>query len=237
MSKIPSYRQVYISLKQDIKNGVYEPDTLIPTETELEKKYAVSRTTIRKVVSILTAEGFLLPKQGKGTIVKNVSNTQRLNKITSITETLQHNGHIVTTKGMHIQKIPAPDNVAEYLTINKGEMVYIIERVQFCDGSPLALISNYFKANAVPGLEKYENQFTGLYNFIEHKYNIILTEAEEKLSAIQANFIDSQILQVDVGSPLLCSKRVSYTEQGPVEYALCKMVPDKYEYSVYLKGR
>ena len=74
-------------------------------------------------------------------------------------------------------------------------------------------------------------------NMLEKDYNIILTNATEHISAISADFTESQILRIPLNSPLLLVRRISCTEQGPIEYASIKIVADKYEYSVYLEGR
>jgi Transcriptional regulators len=237
MGTVPSYRRVYLEIKREIKDGIYKPGTLLPTESELEEKFSVSRTTIRKAVSMLVADGYIRPKQGFGTEVLDFSTTQKLNYITSITETLQEKGHKVTTKGMSIKRIQAPDYVADALRITAGSTVYMVQRVQWADNQPIAIMVNYLRENAVPGLEKYTGTFTGLYAFLEKQYNIVLQSAWERISAASADFAESQILQIPVDAPVLCSKRISYTEQGPIEYSIIKLVGDKYEYSVYLQGR
>lgn len=237
MGGIPAYRNMYTSLKRQIKDGEYPAGAFLPTEPELEKKFGVSRTTVRKAVGLLAADGYLRVTQGKGTQVLDVSTIQRLNHISSITETLEQKGHKVTTQGMYIQKLPAPEQVAAALEIPPGEPVYQIQRVQCADGQPIAMMLNFLKANLVPGLEQYNGAFVGLYAFLESTYRIVLRDAVERLSAVAADFTESQILKVDVGAPLLCSRRVSSTEQGPFEYSVIKLVADKYEYSVYLNGR
>jgi len=57
MGTIPSYRKVYTQIKDDIKNGIYKPGDLLPTESELESLYSVSRTTVRKSISLLVGDG------------------------------------------------------------------------------------------------------------------------------------------------------------------------------------
>ena len=57
MAKIPAYRTMYTELKQRIQNGTYPADSFLPTEPELGKMFDVSRTTVRKAVGILIAEG------------------------------------------------------------------------------------------------------------------------------------------------------------------------------------
>lgn len=237
MAKVPMYRTVYMNLKKSIQDGIYKPGDFLPTVPELESHYQVSRSTVRKAIALLNDEGLLEIRQGRGTKVLDASTTQKLNKITSITETLRQTGYKVTTQGMFIEKVPASESVAKALQIAVSTDVYRIERVQCADGVPIALMTNYLKANLVPNLEQYINQFTGLYHFLEQHYSIILIEAEEWLSATAATFTDSQILHVPVGAPLLHSRRVTCTEQGPFEYASTKLVADKYEYSVFMRGR
>ena len=237
MATQPAYKYVYQYIKKDIKEGRYKPGTILPTESQLEENFSVSRTTIRKAVSMLVADGFVRPKQGYGTEVLDFSTTQRLNHLTSITETLRTKGYKVTTKGMDIRRIKAPQHVSEALEIPANNMVYMVQRVQWADNRPIAIMVNYLKETAVPSLEKHIGTFTGLYAFLENHYHLILKSAWERISATSAEFTEAQILQIPIGAPLLCSKRISYVESGPVEFGITKLVGDKYEFSVYLEGR
>ncbi len=237
MREVPAYRKVYTELKRQIKDGGYPAGTLLPTESELEAQFSVSRTTVRKAVSLLAGEGYLSVRQGRGTEVLDISTTQKLNHISSITETLTEKGYKVTVQGMFIERVKAPEYVSEVLDLPQDASVFKMQRVQCADGQPIALMVNYLRENVVPDLDKYVNQFVGLYSFLERTYNIIFKEAVERLSAVSADFTESQILKIPVGAPLLCSKRISYVEQGPFEYSVIKLVADKYEYSVYMQGR
>ncbi len=237
MAKIPAYRTLYYDLKLCIKNEIYPVNSLLPTESELEKKYGVSRVTVRRAVSLLTAEGYVKATAGKGTVVLPYTATQKLNRISSITETLKEQGFTVTTRDSYIEKIPAPAQVARELEIKEGDPVYCLQRVQCADGVPFAFMTNYLKAGLVPGFEEFAQTFTGLYAFLEEHYHIVFSDAIERLSAIAATFTDAQILNIKAGAPLLCSKRTCSTVSGPFEYGVHKLVGDKYEYSIYLQGR
>ena len=237
MTDIPAYRYVYTEIKQKIKNGSYKVGSLLPTEPELEKLFGVSRTTVRKAISLLSSEGYLNVRQGKGTKVLDISTTQNLNTITSVTESLQQKGYTVTTHGMCIERIQAPVFISEIMEIPSDTDVYHVQRVQLADGIPISIMENYLKASLVPGLEQYVNSFIGLYSFLEKKYNIILKDATETISAFAASFTDSQILGIPLGTPLLQTKRISSTELEILEYAIIKIVAEKYEYCVHLKGR
>lgn len=69
MARTPAYKAVYFSIKRAIQDGSYKAGSLLPSEPELEKQFNVSRTTVRKAISLLTTEGYLDVKQGRGTLV------------------------------------------------------------------------------------------------------------------------------------------------------------------------
>ena len=237
MARIPAYKQMYISLKPDIKEGRYVPGSFLPTESEMEAKYGVSRTTVRRAIGMLEQEGYLSVTQGRGTEVQDISTSQHLNQITSFTETLRRRGYHVTTQGFAMEKIPAPAFVREIFPLKNGDLVYHIQRVQCADGKPVCILENYLMADLVPGFSMAESDCVSLYACLENQYGIILKNAVEHISAVSASFTQSQILRVPVNAPLLHSKRITYTEQGPFEYSSLYVVAERYEYQIYLSGR
>lgn len=237
MAAVPAYKKVYQEIKNQIRNGTFEIGSLLPTEPELEKMFSVSRTTIRKAISMLSEEGYLNVQQGRGTQVMDVSTMQRLTTITSISETLKEKGYTVSTQGMYIDRIPAPDDVASVLKIRSGTEVFRMQRVQCANEKPIAIMKNYLLCEIAPDLDKYTGQFSSLYDFLERKYDVVFKDATETIYAMAADFNEAQILRIPMESPLICSRRVTNDEQGPFEYAIIKLIADKYEYSVYLNGR
>lgn len=235
--KQPAYRTVYQTIKQEIKNGDYKVGDFLPPEPVIEKQFQVSRTTVRRAIELLSREGYVAVKQGRGTEVLDGSIIQRLNALTSITETLSLKGYAVSTKSMHIDYVDASSKVAEALKIETGTSVIRVQRVQCANDIPICIMVNYLIESLAPGIEKFSGTFTSLYSFLEENYNVQLKYAVENISAAIADFSESQILQIPVGSPLLTSKRTTYDENGPVEYAIIKILGDKYEYSVYTEGR
>jgi len=237
MVKIPAYRRVYADLRKMIKGGDYPPGSYLPSETELEQIFDTSRTTIRKAVSILAAEKFVSLQQGRGTKVLDVSTTQKLNCITSLTETLSQRGFTVSTQGISVEKIKADEDVAEALKINTQDDVYHVQRVQCADGKPIAIMENYLCAKMLPNFENNDTSFLSLYSLLEQQYGITISEAYQTITAINANFTESQILQIPIGSPLLVSKRVVYSNNVPLDYSTLRIIAEKYSYSIYLSGR
>jgi GntR family transcriptional regulator len=64
------YQQIARDLRERIRRGELAPGAQIPTETELMEQYGVSRNTVRRAVSVLTAAGLLDAGSTRGTFVR-----------------------------------------------------------------------------------------------------------------------------------------------------------------------
>lgn len=237
MGKATAYMEVYSGIKKRIKDEVYKPGTMLPTEAELERIYHVSRITVRRAVAMLANEGYVNVMQGKGAQVCDISTIQRLNSVTSITETFTQKGYQMSVRGMAIEEVVPPSKVREALKLEEGSTVYCLQRIMCADEIPIAIMTNYLKKDDIPDFKQHLNSFVGLYRFLEEVYGVVVIKSEEYISAASADFLESQILGVSMGTALLLSRRVGYTVKGPFEYASNKLVGDRYEFSVQLVGR
>lgn len=192
MAKIPEYRKVYMELKRSIIEGNYKPGMFLPTESELQGKFNTSRTTIRKAVELLASGGYVSVRQGRGTEVRNVATIQRLNRITSFTETMVRKGYKVTTQGMYVDQAPATLQVANAFSLEPGTMVYRLQRVQCIDDQPIAIMENYTVKDMFKGLSAGGNDVISLYAFWE-KSGIVLKDATEYITTVSTTFLESQI--------------------------------------------
>lgn len=61
------YHTLKETLKDDILSGVYQPGDKMPSENQLVQEYDLSRHTVRKALSILEEEGYIVAVHGKGT--------------------------------------------------------------------------------------------------------------------------------------------------------------------------
>ncbi|ADY57578.1 transcriptional regulator, GntR family [Syntrophobotulus glycolicus DSM 8271] len=237
MSKIPSYRAMYDLVKNDIKQGKYLIGELLPTESELEKIFHVSRSTVRRAMELLAQDGLVSIKQGRGTTVMDFKTKQDLNKVTSVTESLRRKGYIVRTKSMYIDTVGATEKLAQELQVMQGDLLARVQRIQLADEKPVVIMKNYIPYHTVPNIEQYTNQFSALYQFLEQKYQIEIDAAKDKIYAKPADFTDSEMLCVAPGTALLCIRRICYKDQKPVCVDQVSILGDQYELEVSMSGR
>src|SRR5260221_14704636 len=58
-------------LRAEIQEGLRRPGSQLPTESEFQAEYGVSRTTIRAALALLAGEGLVLTRKGFGSDVRN----------------------------------------------------------------------------------------------------------------------------------------------------------------------
>ena len=68
----PLYLQVKDVLMRRIVDGRHRPGELLPSESRLAADFGTSVSTIRQALSLLVADGILVKKQGKGTLVSEL---------------------------------------------------------------------------------------------------------------------------------------------------------------------
>ena len=71
--KVRRYEQVAEQIRRLISSGALKPGDLLPPERELAAKLGVGRSSIRDAVRTLEVMGILEPRQGHGTVVRDLS--------------------------------------------------------------------------------------------------------------------------------------------------------------------
>lgn len=231
------YHKIHDRIKQDIKNEVYAIGSLLPTEAELESKYSVSRTTIRKAMGLLAEEGYVEIKQGRGTRVLNYKAKQNFNRVTSVTESLRRKGFHVTTKSMHIDLIPATYPLTDALKLKDGETLARVQRIQLADGKPICIMTNYLPYETVPGLEQAVGTFCALYQHLEDTYGFAITNTKDRIFATAASFYEAEMLDIPTCTPILQIERTCYNQGNPVCVDLVKIIGSQYEVEILTEGR
>lgn len=237
MKNIPAYKLVYSDLRQKILDKSITPGSFLPTENELCELFSVSKTTVRKAISLLVQDGYIQVTQGRGTEVLDRTATQTLNNVSSFTETLLKKGYNVSTNGGYADLISADSRIAAALALKEGDPVYHIQRIQCANGYPIAIMDNYLTADMFPHFYTGEANFISLYATLEEKYNLQISKAEEILMASPASFLEAQVLNISPGSALLVSHRTTYSGDIPFDFSILKIRGDKYSYSIHLVGR
>lgn len=233
--KTLAYINVYNELKQRIEDGAYEIGEMLPPEPVLEAMFGVSRITVRRAIRMLTDDGFVLIKPGRGTLVAERAATQRLNYVSSFTQALIERGYAVSLKRRALSFI-RDEGIAKELRIGKHSEIAFFERTVLANGRPISVIRNYLPRGCVQGIEDIAQDYISLYQFLTKHFGFRIDTATDTISALNASDELARELEVPKGKALLQNRRISFRAGAPVEAALTITNPDHFSYTANMVG-
>jgi len=231
---IPLYHQLAEELRKKIENGEWPLHTLIPSETELCKKYGVSRGTVRQAILELTRDGLVYRKPGQGTFVAKLGVIQPVSRFYSFSHDMEEKGLKPSLWVIQKKKICPNGVIRKAMELNTGERVYKIVRVRLASEEPALVDTSYLVEEMFPELEKEDLVNIPLYELIMRKYRVKISRVRETFEPILMNKVDARKLDVPVGSLALLVKRIAYTGNRIFEFRRSIIRGDKCNYSVEL---
>jgi GntR family transcriptional regulator len=235
-SPLPRYYQLKEIMRDRIRSGEWKPGDLIPSERELGEQYGISRMTARQAITDLVNEGLFYREQGKGTFVSQRKITQQLIHLTGFTEDIRARGQRPSTKVLSAEMALADETTAEKLRIPPGALIFRLQRLRLADGEPLAIELSQISFKGCERLLEDDLENNSLYRILETKYCMPLMEADQELEAGLASSEETQLLKISAGSPVLFTRRTTYTERNqPIEYAKAVYCGNKYTFYTHMK--
>lgn len=230
MPGAPLHRQVAQGMRQHIRDTMKVGD-MIPTESELEQHFRVSRATIRRAIDDLVDEGLLTRQQGKGTFVREPKLTYEPARLPSWTESIRALGHVPSTRMTRAQEVPAPVWVRDRLRLEADATLLWLWRLRLADDEPISIMVNYVPTRLVPGLGEHGLTRESLYDEYREAYGLPLARVEDEVEARSAAEDEAALLGIRPGSPILEVCRTTFLADGvPAEVAVVRSRADRYRY-------
>jgi GntR family transcriptional regulator len=228
---LPRYYQLKEIIRERIRSGEWTTGNLIPSERELCEQYGISRMTARQSITELVNEGLLYREQGKGTYVGRPKIPQQLMRLTGFTEDMASRERRPGALVLSAEMWPADDATAERLRIKVSQPVFRLRRLRLADSEPLAIETSCISFIGCERLLDNDLERDSLYHLLETAYDVPPIEAEQELEADRAGDEEAELLNIEVGSPVLRTRRVTTTRRNkPVEYAWSVYRGDKYRF-------
>lgn len=216
----PLYRQIKDYLIRCLQDGEWGPGDAIPSEGELAVRFSVSQGTVRKAIDEMAAENLLVRRQGKGTFVATHDDPRSFYRFLRL---VPDDGGLAQSVSdpLSCSLIAADADVALALGVPEGDQVVHVERLLRFDGEAVVHDRIYLLADLFSGLtlDALRSGERSLYSLFEADYGVRMIRAEERLRAVAAGERTAQLLQLEVGVPLLLVERTAYTYGNrPVEW-------------------
>jgi len=228
-SKLPLYQQLYELLEARIRSGEWKPGDMIPPETELISRYAVSRITVRKVLDMLVTDGLLVRQRGRGSFVAQAKLEHGTTRIVSFTDDMRQRGLTPGTKIIFMGLVPATRAIAEALSVAEGEELARIDRLRLADGVPMCVEESFLIHRYLPGILQHDLARNSLREIKQASYGIRWSRARQTIQAVPASAETARLLSIKTGAPLLYFERVTYSQDAvAMEYLKIYYRADRY---------
>lgn len=205
------YRDVADKLKEDIMSGRYPIGSFLPTETELEATFNVSKITVRKAIELLAADEYVEKRSGRGTTVLSNRPYNKLSKGTTFSQLLEKTGKEYTKKNLSYELVElAPEHPAYSLM---GKEVMRLRRMYYFDHQPF-IYYEYHLPKQLKGtsIEAFEEK--SLYRLLD-EHRMIIDRFQDAFVATTLTE-EQQKFMITPEVAALKRTRYSYDLQGEV---------------------
>jgi GntR family transcriptional regulator len=222
-------------LERQIASGRIRVGDWLPSESELQRRYGVSRTPIRHALGELETLGLIRRFQGRGSLVTAARIAAGLHMMVSFSEELRRQGHVVEARTLSLSSGPQED-ASRGLRLPPDCDFTTVRRLILVDGQPLALFTHHLAPivprDAVAAAGDFESLYALLRDLGLQPFHGIETIAARLLEAEEA-----ELLAVEPPAAAQLRTRISWTEWGaPLEYTVYLVRADRYETRIELRS-
>ena len=232
---MPLYYQVANLIRDRIMEGVWRPDSQLPTEIGMAQKFGVSRPTIRNAKNILAKEGFVRSVKGSGCFVNSQKAWKNQPPTVDNLNDIFHYGSKMSFK-IHACGITASTaEINRKLNTPQDRFVFQIKGVRWYRGRPISCVNYYLPyrfGSRIPLTSLDENPFIPQ---LEKMAGIKVVEGVQNISLGRADQQVAEHLGLGEGDAVISVKTVYFDEdQQPVEY-LITQYREALPYSIRVK--
>ncbi|MGL5837596.1 MAG: GntR family transcriptional regulator [Sphingorhabdus sp.] len=237
MVRTPRYKQLADELRAEITAGDYSKDSF-PTESELCKRYAVSRFTVREALRALQGEGLIARKRGSGTMIQSAAARGGAlhQPLSNVAEILQY-ARDTRAQFAALGQGPLPRVYAEQIGIVAGGQWSRFRglRRRTDSSEPLAYTEAFVHESLRAISEKIDPSEDTLFRQIESLAKIKIVKVTQDIQAVAAPSEVAKALGLVKRAPCLRILRCYHdTTDRILEVSASHHPGDKFAYSMHI---
>jgi len=220
---------IYRTLLEEIRSEQYPVGTLLPSESELTRRFCCSRTTVRKALALLASNGYTQSLVGKGVRViwqPSQEGAFAPGSLESVNEFARRIGKSVRTKAIAYERVVCDEALSERTQFDVGDELLYVSLVRYFDDKPALLDDHYFLSSQVPGLTK-EVAEHSIFKYLEDVLHARIAVSKRTITVEKASKSDKAALEVRGTVFLACTYSLTYNSDGIMfEYVWGRYLPE-----------
>jgi GntR family transcriptional regulator len=221
------HRQIFLVLRDEIARGIVADGTLT-NEEMLCKRFNVSRITVRRTLQDLAALGLVERRPGKGTVVRRRAASPQPEPSLEFVEGVRASSAQTSSTVLALGVDSPPLNVARLLKVGIDETALRIVRSRADEsGRPALLTDVWIPKDLNAGMTKKTLSKKAAYEVLVEN-GVTIGRIVQIFSASVADPTRAELLQMDVGAPLLKMERLLHdSKDRPVLHLAAYLPADR----------
>jgi GntR family histidine utilization transcriptional repressor len=221
----PLHERIRREIEARIMSGEWMPGHRIPFEHELMVDYRCSRMTVNKALSGLAQAGLLERRKRAGTFVTTPRFQRAALEIPDIRSEVASQGmdYALELRARHIRRANVSDRAL--LSLPRGKLI-AVDCVHRADGRPYALEHRLINLEAVPAAAEADFSVDPPGSWLLG--HVPWTEAEHRITAINADAEVAAALAIESGEACLSLERWTWRGDERITYARQTYPGDRY---------
>ncbi|HWC03801.1 MAG TPA: GntR family transcriptional regulator [Methylomirabilota bacterium] len=208
----PRYLTVTEALRAEITAA--PPNTLLPTEQQLARRFGVSRLTLRRALGLLERGGLVSRQRGRGTIVSPAKISRLLAPLYTLEEDLRRQGLKLETRVLRYEpSTEPPDHVRQLLQLRRRSGVAVVELLRLVDGQVIAHDLAYVPT---PLAARFRPEEVGdpLLEVLRDRARVRLGRLEWEIEILPSGPEVARALGITSGVLVVASRATAYSRAG-----------------------
>ena len=223
------YRQIAARLRQEILGGAFEPSGRLPSEAAIGDRFGVSRVTVRLALDILTQDGMIERRQGKGAFIAGRGVRHELDRLESFHESLLAQGLAASMRLISVETRRPSASVAHFLGEGAADCV-VLQRLHLVDGEPVA-IGRSWLPSCYAAVSRDQCERNPTYSVVKSITGRQIARADLFIGAQAADEGLATLLDVKPGAALIVLDRNSYfADDSGAEVSTFHVRPERYRF-------
>lgn len=207
----PPFYQLAAIIEKKIMEGEFKTGEPLPSENDLGREYELSRTTVRKCLSLLAERGMISAQQGRGTFVSRPSLDRAVFVMEDFKTQMERQEKEVGYKLISVRFHKQLPEFALKLGMTPDEGILYYCRLLTANAEPVGIEHKYMcYKKGRPTLEN-EFQYKAFSEIIAIHTNFLPVRSQAVLTAERASEYDANFLHISTGDPVLRLQQVLYT--------------------------
>lgn len=204
----PLHQRIRSDIEARIRSGEWAPGHRAPTEAELMATYGCSRMTVNKAMTALVEAGLIVRRKRAGSFVARPRVHAPVLNIPDIQSEIVARGETYAFR--LLSRVVRDADGEDEIELAAGGKLLELDGVHDAGGRPFALERRLVSLKAAPEMQSADFTETppGAW-LLEH---VAWTEAESRISAINADPDDARLLALDEGTACLVVDRRTWRE-------------------------